>query len=75
MPSLVKLFFKFEFAVPLVLLIACLFGATTAAAAATVTAQNFPDAINQPNFPAAVLQPGQVYIHQIVYKLSAPSSR
>lgn len=35
--------------------------------------QNFPDAINQRNFPSVVLQPGETYKHQIVYRLSAHS--
>uniref|UniRef100_A0A182PLE7 Aldose 1-epimerase n=1 Tax=Anopheles epiroticus TaxID=199890 RepID=A0A182PLE7_9DIPT len=30
--------------------------------------QNFPDAINQPNFPSAVLNPGAQYVHEVVYK-------
>jgi hypothetical protein len=36
--------------------------------------QNFPDAINQPTFPSVVLQPGETYKHQIVYRLSVPPS-
>eukprot|EP00879_Flechtneria_rotunda_P002713 GHRR01002919.1.p1 GENE.GHRR01002919.1~~GHRR01002919.1.p1 ORF type:complete len:377 (+),score=99.27 GHRR01002919.1:235-1365(+) len=35
--------------------------------------QNFPDAINQPNFPSVVLQPGDTYKHQILYKFSGNS--
>ncbi|XP_050069933.1 galactose mutarotase [Anopheles maculipalpis] len=30
--------------------------------------QNFPDAINHPNFPSAVLNPGAQYVHEVVYK-------
>jgi aldose 1-epimerase len=30
--------------------------------------QNFPDAPNKPNFPNAVLHPGDLYHHQIVYR-------
>lgn len=32
--------------------------------------QNFPDAPNHPNFPSAVLRPGQVYRQTSVYELS-----
>ena len=32
--------------------------------------QNFPDAPNHPNFPSAVLRPGQVYQHTTVYQIS-----
>jgi aldose 1-epimerase len=32
--------------------------------------QNFPDAPNHPNFPSAVLRPGQAYSHTTVYKIS-----
>jgi len=31
-------------------------------------AQNFPDAPNQPEFPCAVLEPGQIYTHRILYE-------
>ncbi|KAJ2954213.1 hypothetical protein O0L34_g2452 [Tuta absoluta] len=30
--------------------------------------QNYPDAINHRNFPNAVLNPGEVYVHRIQYK-------
>lgn len=30
--------------------------------------QNYPDAINQPNFPNCILKPGGVYTHTIVYR-------
>ncbi|XP_013184849.1 galactose mutarotase [Amyelois transitella] len=30
--------------------------------------QNYPDAINHRNFPCAVLNPGEVYVHSIQYK-------
>ncbi|XP_052896369.1 galactose mutarotase isoform X2 [Anopheles moucheti] len=30
--------------------------------------QNFPDAINHANFPSAVLNPGALYVHEVVYK-------
>ncbi|XP_068730399.1 galactose mutarotase-like [Montipora capricornis] len=32
-------------------------------------AQNYPDAINQPNFPSPVLRPGEVYKQKTMYKL------
>jgi aldose 1-epimerase len=31
-------------------------------------AQNFPDAPNHPNFPSAILRPGQKYDHMIAYR-------
>jgi len=31
-------------------------------------AQNFPDAPNKPNFPTAVLEPGETYNEKIIYK-------
>jgi aldose 1-epimerase len=34
-------------------------------------AQHFPDSINHPNFPSAVLQPGQTYSQTTIYKFSA----
>ena len=33
--------------------------------------ENFPDAPNQPEFPTAVLRPGEVYHHQMVHTFSA----
>ena len=30
--------------------------------------QNFPDAINQPNFPDSVVRPGEIYLQQTVYR-------
>jgi aldose 1-epimerase len=33
-------------------------------------AQDFPDAINHPNFPSPILKPGQVYKQTTVYKFS-----
>ncbi len=32
--------------------------------------QKFPDAINHPNFPSTVLEPGEVYTHSCVYQFS-----
>lgn len=32
--------------------------------------QGFPDAPNQPNFPSTILQPGEIYRQEIVYRLS-----
>jgi aldose 1-epimerase len=32
--------------------------------------QHFPDAINHPNFPSVVLQPGQTYRHSILWRFS-----
>jgi aldose 1-epimerase len=34
-------------------------------------AQHFPDSINHPNFPRAVLEPGQTYAQTTIYKFSA----
>jgi aldose 1-epimerase len=33
--------------------------------------QRFPDSPNKPNFPTAILTPGEKYTHEIVYKFSA----
>jgi aldose 1-epimerase len=33
--------------------------------------EGFPDATNQAAFPSAVLRPGKVYRHAMVYKFSA----
>ena len=33
--------------------------------------ENFPDAPNQPDFPSAVLRPGETYRHTMVYRFSA----
>lgn len=33
-------------------------------------AQHFPDTPNQPSFPSAVLEPGEVYAHSVVYRLA-----
>lgn len=35
--------------------------------------QHFPDSPNQPNFPSAVLRPGQVYHTRTEYRLNVPS--
>jgi aldose 1-epimerase len=35
--------------------------------------QNFPDAVNKPSFPSAILEPGNVYRHTTVYRFSAKS--
>ncbi len=32
--------------------------------------QGFPDAPNQPDFPSTILRPGELYRHQIVYRLA-----
>jgi aldose 1-epimerase len=32
--------------------------------------QHFPDSINQPNFPPAVLKPGEKYRHTCVYQIT-----
>jgi aldose 1-epimerase len=32
--------------------------------------QNFPDAVNQPNFPEVVLTPDKEYRHEMVYRFS-----
>jgi hypothetical protein len=34
--------------------------------------QSFPDSINQPNFPSVVLQPGETYRQQLVYRFNSP---
>lgn len=34
--------------------------------------QNFPDAPNQPNFPSALLKPGEPYQNEIRYRFSIP---
>jgi aldose 1-epimerase len=34
-------------------------------------AQHFPDSVNHPNFPSAILRPGQTYTQTTVYKFSA----
>ncbi|KAG6440262.1 hypothetical protein O3G_MSEX001234 [Manduca sexta] len=36
--------------------------------------QNFPDAVHHTNFPRAVLYPGEVYKHSVVYKFGAEKS-
>jgi aldose 1-epimerase len=36
--------------------------------------QGFPDAPNQPNFPSTILQPGEVYHQEIVYRLTTDRS-
>ncbi len=33
--------------------------------------ENFPDAPNQPDFPSAVLRPGETYTHTMIHKFSA----
>jgi aldose 1-epimerase len=30
--------------------------------------QQFPDCVNQPSFPSAILQPGEVYRHETIYE-------
>jgi aldose 1-epimerase len=32
--------------------------------------QNYPNAINTPNFPSAVLNPGKVYNHSTIFKFT-----
>ncbi|MDG1356614.1 MAG: galactose mutarotase [Akkermansiaceae bacterium] len=32
--------------------------------------QGFPDALNHPNFPSVVLQPGETYRHDLIWKIS-----
>jgi aldose 1-epimerase len=32
-------------------------------------AEHFPDAPNHPSFPSAVLEPGEVYAHSVIYRL------
>lgn len=32
--------------------------------------QNYPDAINHPNFPDSVIKPGQLYEHVVIYKFT-----
>ena len=32
--------------------------------------QNFPNAVNQPNFPSAVLRPGETYQHRMIHRFS-----
>jgi len=32
--------------------------------------QDFPDAINHPNFPSPILRPGQVYNQTTIFKFS-----
>jgi galactose mutarotase-like enzyme len=49
--------------------------AASAAAAAVaggfcLETQGFPDSINQPGFPSVVLQPGQEYRHELIYRFS-----
>ncbi|KAJ8683827.1 hypothetical protein QAD02_019619 [Eretmocerus hayati] len=34
----------------------------------SIQPQNYPDAVNIPHFPCAILRPGQVYYHDLVYK-------
>jgi len=34
-------------------------------------AQHFPDSVNQPNFPSAILRPGATYSQTTIYKFSA----
>ena len=33
--------------------------------------QNYPDAINQPNFPTPILKPGETYLHRTTHRFSA----
>jgi len=37
-------------------------------AALALEPQGFPDAVNHPNFPSVILQPGQIYRHRSVYR-------
>ena len=39
-------------------------------AAIAIEPQNFPDAPNHPNFPSAVLRPGEVYRHRMEWRFS-----
>jgi len=39
-----------------------------------VETQNFPDAVNQPNFPDPILRPGEIYQRTAVYKFSVIST-
>ncbi|KZV21205.1 Galactose mutarotase-like superfamily protein isoform 1 [Dorcoceras hygrometricum] len=39
-------------------------------AAACLETQGFPNAINQPNFPSVVVQPGQKYQHNMLFEFS-----
>lgn len=36
--------------------------------------QGFPDAPNRPQFPPAILRPGEVYEHRIVYQFAVPGA-
>ncbi|KZV21633.1 aldose 1-epimerase [Dorcoceras hygrometricum] len=38
--------------------------------AACLETQGFPNAINQPNFPSVVVQPGQKYRHSMLFEFS-----
>jgi aldose 1-epimerase len=40
-------------------------------AALALEPQGFPDAVNHPNFPSVILQPGQTYRHRSVYRFRA----
>ena len=40
-------------------------------AAIAIEPQNFPDAPNHPNFPSAVLRPGEVYRHRMEWRFSS----
>ncbi|KAI3454941.1 hypothetical protein Pfo_011604 [Paulownia fortunei] len=40
-------------------------------AAACLETQGFPNAINQPNFPSVVVQPGEKYKHSMLFEFSA----
>lgn len=33
--------------------------------------QGFPDSVNHPNFPSQIVNPGQVYLHVMVYRFTA----
>jgi len=35
--------------------------------------QNYPDAVNHSNFPNAIVNPGDVYKHEVAYKLTIDS--
>eukprot|EP00262_Sarcandra_glabra_P007847 TRINITY_DN20899_c0_g1_i1.p1 TRINITY_DN20899_c0_g1~~TRINITY_DN20899_c0_g1_i1.p1 ORF type:complete len:394 (-),score=47.80 TRINITY_DN20899_c0_g1_i1:31-1113(-) len=40
-------------------------------AALCLETQGFPDAVNHPNFPTQIVNPGQVYRHYMLYKFSS----
>ncbi|KAH6807662.1 Galactose mutarotase-like superfamily protein [Perilla frutescens var. frutescens] len=40
-------------------------------AALCLETQGFPDAVNHPNFPSQIVNPGQTYLHVMVYRFTA----